>query len=266
MLSILDPEDFEQKLVRLYARLKRKRIEPCEVCEGTGRLAITTDWVGDEETVPITRSKYCECKRRALFDLDLYEAGLTREFWRADEIVPESNEDHYALLARYAKSVNGVVLEEGLSILMTGENGVGKTSSAAVAMIGAIRGNVKAALVSWPDYVNVARQGRFDTKLNKRLSKRLGRTLLVIDEIGKESKLNAKDEFALQQLDSIIRKRRGDKLPTILITNLSVAKFFEDYGESIKSLISSPYQILQYEPGDFRSRMKDSWSTLEGGD
>lgn len=264
MITILDPEELEARIDRLYQKLKRKRIEACEQCRGTGKVVIETDWVDD--LVPISKTKHCACKREVLFDLSLYEAGVPRELWKADEIVPDFNVDHFALLRRYGEGFTGAVIADGLSLLLTGENGTGKTSSATVAVIGALRAGRTAALVSWPDLVNVARQARFDSHRYGKIVARLRRALVVFDEIGKESALNKTDDFPQQLLDSFVRERRGDGLPTILITNLSVGEFSRRYGESVSSLVlSPPFNVLEYEPGDYRTRISDSWATLEGG-
>jgi len=259
MIEITDPEALEARLAALYTRL-RPNIDACELCAGTGRIVLETVW--EDGVVPLARTEVCACKRAVLFDVALREAGLPREFWRADEIEPEHNADHYALIRLFGAELGGRVREHGLSLLLSGENGTGKTSGAAIAVIAAIRAGLSAAVISWPDLVNVLRSTRFDAKVARRLQGRLRRDLVVIDEIGKESRLNATDDFAQQQLDSAVRARRGDRLPTILITNLGVADFTRRYGTSVASLITPPYRVLEYEPGDYRAHAHDAWDSL----
>ena len=265
MLVVLDPQRFEEKTERLFERLKQRKIEHCKMCGGTGRVLVDIQFEEDND-LALTKSEHCECKRRVLNDLDLFESGLPREFWRADELEPDSNEEHFELAHKIAAKIDKIVSRKlGLSLLMTGENGTGKTTSAAIVMIGAVRKKIETAFVLWPDFVNLSRQGRFDARISRRVTARLQRPLLVIDELGKESKLNDADTFAQQQLDSIIRSRRGARLPTILITNDTPDQFYARYGVSVESGITAPYQILLYEPGDHRARLRESWAILEGG-
>lgn len=260
-LAELDHALHEEATAALYQRLKAKIISPCTKCRGTGRLAVSTEWHG---LVPATKTKPCECKLAVLHDVRLHEAGVPRELWRAGSIDPEFNPDNYAILRMYADELTGLVQAEGLSLLLCGENGTGKTSSAMLPVLRALNLGLTAALVSWPDLITGRLSKRFDTAQQQATDERLNRFMLVVDEIGKESVTQSQASFAQSTLDSLIRNRRGTK-PTVLITNHDFPSFAERYGASVKSLMAHPYEVLIFEPGDYRPKVNGGWSKLLGG-
>lgn len=263
MLQVTDPTVFEEEADAMFAKLRRRYIKTCGTCSGTGQVLGALEYEDDDDLVGTCKTKFCDCKDMVLFRLALFEAGVPKEFWEADTISPEYNRDKFTFLHKYANKINTSVRKDGLSLLMSGENGVGKTSSSAIAIIGAIEQGMKTAIFNWPDLVSCYRSHRFDAKFLKRLDQRLKRPFVVFDEIGKESALNGADTLAQQLLDSTLRLRRTNSLPTIVITNMTVADFVKRYGASIKSLVQT-YRVLEYAPGDFRATMRSKWAAFDG--
>ena len=152
-------------------------------------------------------------------------------------------------------------LEKGQAFLLIGKNGSGKSSSACLPLIAALRGGYTASFVNFPDLVGGWRRSWRDAALARHLDERLHRDLVVLDEVGKEH-IGNDDTFVASRLDSLLRLRRGEMLPTIITTNLQVAELISRYGESIGSLLADRYKTVNYRPGDFRVKMAKSWDDL----
>jgi DNA replication protein DnaC len=215
-----------------------------------------------EEHFPRSKSKHCACKKTVLHDVGLFEAGVPDELWRADTIVPENNKQHFETLKSYAAQMGTVVREEGLSLLLHGENGTGKTTCATIAIIAALRAGMSAALVTWADAIRSLVQDAYNAKHQHALEARLLRDLLVIDELGKETVPSSREGLSSSRLDALMRERKARKFPTILVTNLSLADFTRIYGRSVASQLATPYRVLSFVPGDYRPRRPDAWAKL----
>lgn len=262
MKRIIDPEGFEEDKQTLFERLRRRHVAKCEACGGKGTIVVGNDW--QDEFVPVIKTENCKCLKKALFHLELFSSGVPEELWRAERIDPESNEKNFKDLRFFANNFP-MMRSTGASLLLVGKNGTGKTSGAAIAMAGAIRSNHSAQMISFPELIECVRKNRFNSTVEKRIRRALSRDLLVLDEIGKEGKVGDRDTLPIQELDVILRNRRGNLKPTILITNFTLPEFFKHYGDSIKSLVASPYKVLIYKPGDFRPKLPNPWDSFERG-
>lgn len=255
-LAELDSDHHEHVVARFYEELRRRYITPCKQCGGTGRVIVDIDDNLD------TKSEHCACKKRVLFEVALLEAGIPKELHRADEIEPDNNVKHFKTMHAYAQNIDGITKERGLSVFMHGENGTGKTSSACVAAIAALRRNMSVALVHWPDVIRSMLDDTYNRPHHHLLTKRLERDLLIVDEVGKETTPSSRTDFPIMRLEVLVKSRRENLKPTILITNLTLTKFKSQYGESILSQLAPPYRVLAYKPGDHRRKQADAWEEL----
>ena len=252
----------EEEIEEMFQRLCQEHIEPCETCNGTGRVPLETNWI--EDKIPDTAFVDCDCKGYVHARLDVFEAGVPRNMWDVDEIDPEFNIKCFKVTRRFGDDLEhgrqkSKSFRAGLSLLLVGENGTGKTSSATIALLGALEGGFSAAMLSWPLLINGLYQNRFNLSIQKSLWSRLMRDMVILDEIGKETVPASAKDFVITTLDQVIRKRRGECLPTILITNYTLTQFSRQYGASVSSLIAPPYKVLAYKPGDYRRRLTASW-------
>lgn len=258
-MAELDPERHRDRGETEWAKLKRELIDACAECGGSGQSYGETEW--EDDLIPSRKARMCRCKATALFRMTLHEAGLPREFWQADEIAPEFNEDQFSIVDRYAEKLHAA-RRHGLGLVLTGRNGAGKTTCGARIGIAAARAGYSVSYINFPHLVDGWRRAWKEPALAKYLDERVCADFVILDEIGKEHA--TRDEtFVVGKLDGILRMRRGDLYPTILITNLETSEFVETYGESLGSLLADRFHTLRFKPGDFRKRgNKRSWSSL----
>ncbi len=260
-LAELDHVRHAQVGEELFRRRKKEVIDACEKCGGAGKISSE---VWDDDDIPTTTSVMCSCKVQVLHELSLQEAGLPREFWNAEDIEPEFNQHAFKVLRRYSQNLDAA-LEHGLGLVLTGKNGSGKSSSACLPLIAAVRQGRSSAFINFPDLVQGWRRAWKDNALGHHLDERVHRDFVVLDELGKEH-VGSDEGFVASKFDSLLRLRRGEMLPTVITTNLTVPELVKRYGDSIASLLSDRYKVLKYRPGDFRVRMANTWDDLLGGD
>jgi len=260
-IAELDHRRHREMADELYNRRRQELISDCDRCGGTGFIS-HEEWDGD---IPVPKSETCECKATLLFEMGLQDAGLPREFWEAESIIPAFNRKAFDELARYARNLRRV-RAHGLGLVLTGRNGSGKSSSSCLPLIAAIRSGSTASFVNFPDLVGGWRRAWRDADLARHLDERLHRDLVVLDEVGKEH-IGTDDTFVSSRFDSLLRLRRGAMLPTIITTNLKIPEMIKRYGESVGSLLADRYKVISYRPSDFRVKMSSSWDELlDGGD
>lgn len=247
---------------RLLEELKREVVAQCEEpgCGQTGWI-VTRGW-DEEADLPADTMTRCPCSKHLKLSLGMHDAGLPREFWSVETLIPSFNVHAFDQLSRYANKLDAA-MKHGLGFILTGRNGTGKTSSACVPLIRALREGRSAALISWPDFVDGMRRSWKDPQLTRHLDERVMRDLVVFDELGKEHVTND-ETFVSGKLDSILRLRRGALLPTIITTNLSPGQLVERYGRSIESLLADRFKTLNYRPGDFRIKVERNWDEMLG--
>jgi len=181
-------------------------------------------------------------------------ANVPREFWTVEDLVFERNIPARERVGAYVEDLAGA-LKVGSGFLMTGRNGVGKTACACVVLATAARAGHSVAYLTSHDFVTSAIPASRDIELEQWRRELLGADFLVLDEIGKEHRA-AGSEYALSELDSLLRWRRGEARPTILITNFDAREFATTYGDSLWSAIRDRLEILKFRDGDFRSELK----------
>ncbi len=231
----------------VYLRLWRSRVEPCKRCGGMGTRAAPTDDPFD------TRFIDCDCKQEIKRICAMMDANIPKEYWDVLTWEVEHNADVFeAHILRYCEDIAGA-REVGRGMLMFGENGVGKTTFAAYIAACALGHGYSIGYVLAYQLTAYAIEARGNSELGAWLRALLGADFLVIDELGKEHKRPDSD-FALAELDMLLRTRRGDLKPTIMVTNMNREQFNDAYGASIESIMKGNAHV-HFEAGDHRSTL-----------
>lgn len=228
-----------------HIKLLNSKVINCKVCMGAGCLPVPTDDPFD------TRFEDCECRRSVKRLCSLMDANLPREYWDADGWEVEHNTDVFdAHILPYCNSI-GENLKVGRGILMFGENGVGKTTFAAYILLKALDAGATIGYVLAYQLLVHAIDSRGNSEMGAWFRNLLAADFLVIDEMGKEHK-RPDSGFALAELDLLLRTRRSNLKPTIMVTNMNRVQFIDSYGASIESITKGALQI-HFEGGDHRS-------------
>lgn len=176
------------------------------------------------------------CGRRPegeLTEKQLEMIRIGRRYW-GGELEKFSEEKWGAQLYNYCLKLRKMY-RSGYGLFLWGDGSIGKSYAASVVLKEAMRCGFTGILVSPLDYL--------DSKINKTmfdeerfLYERIETVdFLVIDDIGKEV-VKKQSEWAIMNIDNLLRRRLRECKPTLLTTNMSPAKFGQRYGTSIRHL------------------------------
>lgn len=139
------------------------------------------------------------------------------------EFIP-TTEGQEKLVAAIRQNFNGKLIHEVSDMLIVGGVGTGKTHISIGALNALIKSDVYCRYVTEHELL--------DTYFRKNYTKFDGFkevTMLVIDEVGKRELV----DWQMIQLEELISYRYNEMLPTIFITNRTVAEFKEFVGDRV---------------------------------
>lgn len=225
-------------LESLHARWMTDIVHRCELCGGLGV-------VGTPEA-----PRKCACARAVSRLATVAYGNLPREFWYAEDGTYDGPSASF--IERLRNWPLRRARAEGQSALLLGECGVGKTTAAAIVLSRAARRGYTVGYVTAPDFVRTEiPDPREHEDFREWREDLLGADFLVLDELGKEHRKEGSD-YATVLIEMLLRRRRGDLKPTVVVTNMELATFKRVYGESIWSILSDRCMKLQFPPGDRR--------------
>lgn len=234
----------------LRDELWRRLVEPCKNCRGTGYLA------GDDADMVEpwdTSSASCPCQDEVARQCALLAGHVPREFWEVEGLEFTWNTGPREQVETYCASLRAH-RAEGRGWVFLGENGTGKTACGSVILCRAVREGFSVGYITAQEYVSSAFAGQRDPELDAWRKQLAAADFLVLDELGKEYRKDG-SEFALAELDGLLRWRRGELRPTVICTNYTVAQLQSSYGESLWSILLDRLDRLQFESGDFRREL-----------
>lgn len=228
----------------IYAKLWQSKVVACQLCSGQGTIAQP---YGDFDIKFVA----CSCKKEVLRVCALLDGNVPKKFWNVDSWTIEHNLDVYGeRIQPYCKNLPGH-RADGYGMLFFGENGVGKTTFAIHVLAAAQAAGFSIGYILAPQLMAYTLEARNNGEMGEWLRGILSADYLVIDEMGKEHKATG-SEFALSELDTLLRTRNGDNKPTIMVTNMNWKQFTTTYGASVASIVKDSLQV-HFEHGDHRA-------------
>lgn len=187
-----------------------------------------------------------------------YEAGIPRTFWDVCGADIRYNRATFdGVILRYCAKMK-VALKRGYSLLLTGDNGAGKTIFISYVLTQALRRGRTAYYTTLAQLDADIKRGFRDSAADKRLQYLIEADIIAIDEVGKE--YFRSDSWLMAQLEQLLKRRYDDGDPVLLATNLSYEAVVSMYGPSIESMLEGKYTTVALDAGDYRkagaARMK----------
>lgn len=199
----------------------------------------------------------CGCVSDFATRTKAYEACVPRDFWKVKASDVTGNVEVFkGLVVPYTERLK-TAWSKGYGLLMTGNNGVGKTMFLSFVLMQIIRRTRYSVY-----YTTLLRldhdikRGFNDTEAARRLQWMLGSDFLAIDEMGKE-RFREGDTFMRSQIERILKDRYDEGMPTLIATNADRKEIGEFYGASVASILEGKYKPVPLSPGDFRKRMAE---------
>jgi DNA replication protein DnaC len=208
----------------------------CPTCEG--EKTYTTDGVTYE----------CDCKgqlelQRRYFAANigsLYHIIHFDDFFDPEGDLADTVRDY---IDNFADN-----LYYGRGITFDGPLGTGKSFGAAVVLKELIKKGYNGYFITFDDLLNVQSRGWDDPESNKEFYTIRDAEILVIDELFDALEGTRKKELLSDTLERIIRYRVGNRMPTIITTNLKPDQEARAYPR-VASLLATN-QIRCHVPGD----------------
>jgi len=227
--------------------LRVSAVKSHKKCKGKGFLV---EMKKGSALVPIEVAVTCSCLKR--FDLRArfilseipYRVIHNQQIYSRtviDETTGESYSIRKTVVSPYIKAIRRVI-RTPYGLVLLGKNGTGKTFISWKICYYAILNGFTAHYLELPAYLSLLRRG-FDEKLDRLISEISSVDLLVIDEIGNESK---RSDFTISEFKALLKKRVTLERPTILISNYGWTQFKEEYGISIYSVVEANNKILNF--------------------
>jgi DNA replication protein DnaC len=185
---------------------------------------------------------------RPLGKPDMERMWVPRRFWHVDpgRIPPSARTYIDKYVEIIDKSINS-----GYSLLLSGPNGIGKTCAAVYLLKEARRRGCPGFFLRCSDLVSAS----FDKQMfsdSMSVSKRLSTVgFLVMDELGKENK--SQSGVIERIIDSLLRSRSSNLLPTIITTNEDADGLIGRYSLSMFSIFTESFLFVDMDGEDQRS-------------
>lgn len=167
-------------------------------------------------------------------------------------------------VAEYVRHIDNAK-RKGISIMLAGSNGTGKTLIATSILKAVIQRGMSAQMTSLGGIIQTYTDGWGDPRKRQIFDDRIKNTdFLLIDDVGKEYQAKNSDLTEIM-FDNLIRYRSFRRKPFILTTNTSPADLKNRYGNSLMSLIEGKCIKLKVVGEDYRKviQSKSLWDELK---
>ena len=194
-------------------------------------------------------------KERLVFCRVAYEACIPQDFWNVKEKDVALNKKIFkTVVKQYVKNLT-LSLNKGYGLLITGNNGSGKTMFLSYILKQAILKNRFVYYTTAPKLENDLKKGWSNSEYAFRLERMMSSDFVAIDELGKEAEEKTKDNYMTSQAERFFKQRFDDGFPTLLASNRSLQELFDIYGESFASIIDGRYKVVGLASEDFRKQL-----------
>lgn len=151
---------------------------------------------------------------------------------------------------------------EGRGFAMFGKAGTGKTMLASFALKEAVRRGIECYMTTAKDYIENTKRGWNNAKYAKWYKRKIDAArVLVLDDLGKEIEggFGAKGaDYAIGQIENLLRVRTQQSRPTIVTTNLSCPSGLETaYNKYVLSLFTESFDLVRVDGEDMREKARE---------
>lgn len=164
------------------------------------------------------------------------------------------------LFQKYSTSED--LFTHGYSLFFFGPNGSGKTMLALKILCSHIERGKSGFYLHFKEYMQVYNDSSIARDQHSMtLTRHIERCdMLILDEMGKESKVSAN---VIGELERLLKQRSANRKPTIILSNLPAvgeASFEQRYGNSVYDILLQRYKFIQFsKENNFRAKLRENW-------
>jgi len=219
-------------------KLKKQIIEECKQCRGMDYR--------------------CSCVDTFRFEFKKVKANIAPKYrsMTFDQITHPQTVEVRNKIGKYITNIE-TNLDEGKGLFLYGSTGLAKTSIASIVLMEAIRRGRSGYFVTLNALVDLYAGGWKDEDAKERYEDLvLGTDVLVIDEVGNETKTN--NMLVSSCFNDVLRRRFNNCQTTIITSNLYFKKMKDVYGEEVHSILSESTTQYEFKGIDYRQGMNPS--------
>lgn len=192
--------------------------------------------------------KYPE--EQAVYYTQCFEACIPRLFWEVRSSGVTHNVDIFeGAILNYCKKWRRA-LKFGYGLLLTGDNGVGKTMFLSFVLTQMIKRGCSVYYTTLPQLDVDIKRGFRDRVVEARLCEMMDSDFVAIDELGKEFK--SKEAYIRTRFELAVKKRYDDGDPTLFGSNYTRQVLVKEYGSSVASMWRGKNMSVILQSGDQR--------------
>ena len=218
--------------------LRAEVVEGCEQCGGSG---YQSEGVGE-----VSR---CDCMLIFRYLKELVKARIPKDYWTLTLKDLQVDNDYKKFVRVYVKNMERAKAN-GLGMVLSGKNGIGKTSMMCELAKMAIVHGYSVSYFTLSSYITALYQ-----KDQERLNAFEDADFLLIDELDKQ----ADGKNLVKTVDEFLRRMFNSGKSLILGTNWSEAELGEQLGESTVSLLRRRCNFLTMDGEDYSDVLQDNY-------
>lgn len=216
-------------------KLKKTIIQNCAKCRGTDYKCVCLD---------LYRLEFKKVKA----NIATKYRSLT-----LDQITHPQTVAVRAKIAEYLSDLENQ-LDAGRGLYLYGSTGLAKTGIASIVLIEALRKGRSGYFITLDGLVDLYAGGWKDADLKEQYQDVvLGTDILVIDEVGNESKTN--NQLVSGCFNDVLRRRFNNLQTTVITSNLYFKRIKDTYGEEVFSILNECTTPYEFAGVDFRRGM-----------
>lgn len=223
-------------------KIKIEIREQCKLCKNKGFFV---DFAERKATL-------CICTRIFRYIMDLYLAGIPRDYWTLHlnffETVPEQ---YRWFIKNYILNLDKAV-SKGLGFLFYGSNGVGKTSLMVEVGKYALRLGHTVSYFTLQEYIYSTYSDNDDTV-------DIDADILIVDEIDKVY-IKRGSEYTPKTVEELFRNRLHANKVIMAAGNFTPDALKDMFGVSVLSMLKRKMKIIELPGNDFSSTKQDMWT------
>jgi len=214
-------------------KLRKQIVDECATCRGTDYR--------------------CSCIDTFRFEFKKVKANIATKYrdLTFDQITHPQTTEVRAQIGNYLANLEDN-LEKGRGLFLFGSTGLAKTGIASIVLMEAIKKGRSGYFTTLNTLVDLYAGGWKDEDLKQQYEDLvLGTDVLVIDEVGNESKTNT--QLVGGCFNDVMRRRFNNLQTTIITSNLFFKKVKDVYGEEVYSILSESTTPYEFKGIDYRT-------------
>lgn len=238
---------FSETIKQKLSALKSQTVGLCETCGGEGYLPLKKH---------PGRLKRCECMIVFKYLMELTISNIPQDYWDLTLAKMQIADEYKRVIKNYLAHLKNAIAQ-GLGLVLTGPNGIGKTSIMCYVGCRAIVHNYQVRYFTLSQFITATQKNnqQFIDHINEA-------QLLLIDELDKKYSKKGSD-YVVKTFDEHLRGWFSDGKTVILCTNWTTADLQQNFGESLVSLMKRRCDFLEMVGDDFSDYIQAAyWERL----